>query len=150
LLNVERNGGVVKGEYVVIRQQAPKAVRREQCFEGHYPTEKRWIGQNLGATLELDFTGNGFVLRGEAKTTPGNKNATDAVVEVAVYLDDKKMETVKLPVNFTTRRHEITWRYQLTEGPHRLRLQVLRPDDKARVYLSDLITYTSKPPTSHE
>lgn len=147
LLNIERNGGKVVGDKITIKKQMPVPVAFEQSFEGQYPLDKKWIGKNLENEIELEFEGNGFVVKGENKPSQGSSwdSKSEKFAQVEVYIDEKLTETVKLPVRFTTRRHEICWKYQLPDTKHKVKLKLLNPDPEMKCYLSELIWYSSKP-----
>jgi hypothetical protein len=127
---------------VNIPYSAPKAVAFEQSFDHSFPTEKINIGKNLIDEYDFDFEGNGFVVRGEtakwASLDPGT-------FDLEVYLDGKLLEKVKLPVAFTTRRHEITWKYKLATGKHHVKLKVLNKVAGYDCKLFDAIVYAEKP-----
>lgn len=146
--NIERNGGKVSGNRVYIKKQTPLPVRFEQSFEGHFPVEKIWIGKTLAGEMEFEFEGNGFVVRGESKLRTANQGTTpsDKYANVEVYIDGQLSETAKLPVNFTTRRYEICWKYQLPETKHKVKLKLTNPDPEVNFYLSDYFYYTWKKP----
>jgi hypothetical protein len=146
--NIERNGGKVSGNMVYIKKQTPLPVKFEQSFEGHYPVEKLWIGKTLADEMEFEFEGNGFVVRGESKLRTANQGATpsEKYANVEVYIDGQLSETARLPVNFTTRRYEICWKYQLPETKHKVRLKLTNPDPEVNCYLSDYFYYTGKKP----
>jgi len=110
---IERGGGKVEGEQVTIICQQPKPVRYEKGFEGHFPTTRLTIRRNINPTAEFDFEGIGFVVKGGVRC-----NDRTYVAEVEVYLDGQLMETAKLPADNLTRRHELTWKYQLPKGKH--------------------------------
>jgi len=147
LQNVQRNGGKVAGDNVTIKLQAPVPVRFEQSFEGHFAREKKWVGQNIDDEFTIDFEGIGFVLRGEAKPKSGSTwdYSGNYVFTTELFIDNKKMQTVKLPVDFVHRRHELFWHYQLAPGKHTIRFKVLNPDPGHTVRVSDLIVYKSTP-----
>jgi hypothetical protein len=142
LLNIQRNGGHVEGENVTIRLQRPDPVRFEQNFEGHYPIEKRPVGKDLVSEYVFEFEGIGFVVRGESARWA----STDPYVARAeLYVDEKLLETVDLPANYTHRRYELFWKYDLPYGRHAVRLRILNPDDKNKIHIDDLIIYSNKP-----
>ncbi len=146
-LNIERNGGKISGENVMIKTQIPTSVKFEQSFESHYPTDKLWIGKNLEKEYEFDFEGNGFVIKGEAY--PKNTSAWDSRdpknLKMEIYIDGKLSETAELPTSYITRRHELTWKYQLTDTKHHVKLKMLDPSPEYICRMTELIWYSSKP-----
>ncbi|CAA9260662.1 MAG: hypothetical protein AVDCRST_MAG95-2296 [uncultured Adhaeribacter sp.] len=145
--NIRRNGGKVGEREVSIRVQQPQAVPFEESFAGHHPVEKRSIGQTLKDEYTFNFEGIGFVLRGEVKSEPANSNP-DYVAKAELYLDGKLLETINFPANFTTRRHDLFWKYQLPKGKHTARIKLLNPSEKAAFRLNDLIVYADRPQTA--
>ena len=92
--------------------------------------------------MTFDFEGNGFVVRAET----GKWNSNDPyVAKTELYLDDKLIENVDLPVSYTTRRHEPFWKYQLAKGKHSVRMKILNPDEKYPVFINEVIVYSDKP-----
>ena len=47
-------------------------------------------------------------------------------------------------MNFTARRHEIAWKYQLESTTHNVRLKLLNLDPEAVCMLYDIILYDKK------
>ncbi|MHA8071880.1 ADP-ribosylglycohydrolase family protein [Aquirufa ecclesiirivi] len=138
LLNIERNGGKIVGDKVYIPVEAPKAVAFEKSFDGVYPTQKIGVGKVLKDEYQFEFTGKGFVLRGEtAKWASTSSHNFD----MEVYVDGKLMEKSQLPTAFTTRRHELTWNYDLAPGKHQVRLKLLNPVEGQEVRMMDVIVY---------
>lgn len=144
---IERNGGTIRGDQVTIAVQTPKAVRLEQGFTGHFPTEKRGINQTLTDEYTLAFDGIGFVLEGDARpnATPGSRYESDFVCRMDVFVDDQKIETAHLPASFTRRRLDLTWKYQLPPGKHTVRLKLLNPNPDYAVRVRNLVVYGDKP-----
>lgn len=145
---IERNGGKVSNDNVTIAVQTPKTVRMEQGFTGHFPTEKRAINQDLTDEYTTTFEGIGFIVSGDARPkaqTGQYEYESDYAAQVDVYVDDKKLETARLPASFTRRRYDMTWKYQLSPGKHTLRLKLLNPDKKHTVRLRNLIGFSEKP-----
>jgi hypothetical protein len=93
--------------------------------------------------ITFDFEGIGFVIRGEA-IAKGDK-ASGFVFDTELYVDGKAVEKIKLPVNFTTRRHELAWKYQLPNGPHSVKLKVLNRSSKNTLSGVEAIIYSDKP-----
>lgn len=141
LANIQKNGGKVNGDQITIKQQQPLAVRMEKSFDGIYPIKKipvKWSADR--EELSFEFEGTGFVLRGNAQ---GDKS--NSVFNTELYIDDKKVETIKLPVSFTTRRHELAWNYNLPKGKHTVRLKIANPLPVQKINAGDVIIYSDKP-----
>ncbi len=143
LLNIQNNGGKINGDKIDIRVQQPVAVRFEKSFEGHYPIKK--IAASWSANkdaISFDFEGIGFVLRGDASTS---NSSSDYVFNTEVYLDGKLIESPKLPASFTTRRHELCWKYNLPKGKHSVVMKILNPSKAHEIKLGEAIIYTDHP-----
>lgn len=140
--NIVQNGGKVSGETVTILTQAVQPVRFEQSFEGHYPVEKRPVNQGLTNEFKFAFEGTGFVIRGESAQW---NSTSEYIGKMEVYLDGTLLETAKLPSKFTTRRHELTWKYQLVKKKHEVRIRLLNPDERNPIRIQDVIVYSDAP-----
>ena len=138
---VAKNGGKVDGNSVTIRTQNPRAVRLEQSFEGHHPIAKKSVEKALTSEYTFEFDGIGFVVLGETR----GDSKTNYIARMEVYIVDKLTETVELPASFTTRRHELCWKYQLPRQQHRVRLKLLNPDDNQPVRVRSYIVYSDTP-----
>lgn len=113
--NIKKNGGKISGDKIEIKKQKIIPVPWEQSFVNLMPYERPWIGKELTDEYEFEFTGNAFVINGEYKPKTGSvfdANVTK-VAAIEVYIDNAKTETIKLPMSFTTRRHEVAWKYKL-------------------------------------
>jgi len=138
---IQQYGGRINGDVVSIKLQKPKAVRFEESFANHYPFEKKWLGKKFSDDVTFEFMGTGFVVK--AETAKWNSEDT-YVAKTEMYIDDKLSEEVELPANFTTRRHEPFWKYQLPKGKHTVRLKILNPEEKNSITLNEVIFYTEK------
>jgi hypothetical protein len=145
LQNLKRNGGKETAENVTILSQTPEPVRFEKSFDGLYPVEKRIINKSLKDEYTFTFDGTGYVIRAEMAKWGNENDANLPSFKAEVYVDDKLLETVDLPVNYTTRRHEMAWNYQLPKQKHTVRLKLLNPDEKYHVHLQDVILYSDQP-----
>jgi len=139
---IEKNGGKVEGNSIIIKTQSPKTVRFEESFTGHYPIEKREVGKLLADEYQFDFDGNGFVVMGESAAW--NSTSTYAA-KAELYIDNKLVETADLPTNFTTRRHELFWKYQLPKQKHNVRIKILNREEKKPIRISNIIIYSNAP-----
>ena len=137
---IERGGGKIEGDNVTIVYQQPKPVRYEKAFEGHYPKEIIGLRRIAGQLPELEFEGIGFVVKGGVRC-----DDRDYVAELEVYLDDQLMETAKLPANNHSRRHDLTWKYQLPNGKHKVTFKWLNSKPGASINASDALIYSDKP-----
>jgi len=146
---IEKNEGLIEGNNLKIKLQAPKAVKFEQNFEGHYPVERRRIPEKnkiIEDTIEFtfEFTGIGFVIRGNSynnnSDTPSDfKNISE------LFIDDQLVETVKLPAFFTTRRYDLFWKYNLPKQKHVVRIKLKDPKNKCGLWLNDILIYSDSP-----
>ena len=142
--NIKRNGGTVSATSIAIKKQTPKAVRWEQSFVGLNPFSRQWIGKDLTDEYEFEFTGNGFAINGEEKVKPNTTGNNNEVAILDLYIDGVKTETIKLPVSFTTRRHEIAWNYELENKLHKVKLKLTNPTPTTVCFLGDVILYEKK------
>ncbi len=142
--NIKRNGGIVSTDKITIETQQPKAVKWEQSFTALRPIDKKWIGKKLENEYEFEFTGTAFVIGGEYKPTKETVSDTGhtQVATVELYIDGKLSETIKLPMSFTMRRHEIAWKYQLENTKHNVKLKLLNPDTASECFITNIVTYS--------
>lgn len=141
LQNIGRNGGTVEENQVVIKLQQPAPVRLEQSFEGHSPVKKIRVNQDVVKEYSFEFEGNGFVVRGAIYP---QQEESKYVAKTEILLDGKVIETPELPASFTTRRHELTWKYNLPVQKHTVTIRHLNPDPAYRFHIDDVIVYSKK------
>lgn len=142
LENIQRNGGKINGDNVAIKAQQPLPVKFEKSFEGIYPIAKipvKWSPNK--EEIIFDFEGTGFVLRGETAKWSSQSNY---VFNTELYVDDKLIESPKLPTSFTTRRYEICWKYDLPKGKHKVLLKILNPSIEEKFDAYEAIVYSDK------
>jgi hypothetical protein len=143
LENIKRNGGSVEGDDVIIKTQTPTAVKFEKSFDGLYPVAEipvEWTDKK--DAINFNYEGTGFVLRGE---TADWSNNSDFIFHTELYVDGKLMEKPELPVNYTTRRYELCWNYDLPKGKHNVQLKILNPSTEHNINNVSAIYYTDKP-----
>ena len=142
LQNIERNGGKIIGDKVLIKFQQPVAVKFEKSFEGIYPVEKKEVKwSDNKEEIRFEFEGTGFVLKGETAVWA---DTAAFVFNTQLYIDDKLIESPQLPVNYTTRRHELCWKYDLPKARHTVLLKILNPSKKYEFKTSEAIIYSDK------
>ena len=139
LQNITRHGGRIDKDQVTINAEKPVAVRMEKSFPGHFPVAKmqvQWAANK--DEVVFDFDGIGFVLKGDASQWDSK---SDYVFNSELYIDDQLSESPVLPVSYTTRRHELCWKYQLPKGKHHIRFKILNPSADHPISLGEVIIY---------
>lgn len=141
LRNIERNGGKVLGDKVIIKAQKPRAVRLEQGFTGMRPRLLAQGIERLGAneTMQdlIEFIGTGI-------TVHGNIQCPDKTYEaqLEVTVDGQTDRIVKLCSDFHRRTADcIYWNYDLPDGPHRVGFRLLNPNPEANIKVHRIIQY---------
>lgn len=142
--NIMKNGGEVKDNEVIIPLQKPAAVRFEKGFDGHFPVAKRTLEISGNSNeISFDFEGIGFVLSGEASVK--SVSESNYVFNAELFVDGKLVEKPKLPVNFTTRRTDLCWKYQMPRGKHSVKLKILNPVADGRLNSIEAVIYSDRP-----
>jgi hypothetical protein len=142
LQNIERNGGKVRGDNIAIKVQQPATVKFEKSFEGVYPVAKIPVTWSANKNeISFDFEGTGFVIKGE---TARWGSGSSYVFNTELYVDDKLIESPKLPASYTTRRYELCWKYDLSEGKHTVKLKILNPSKDEEFNSSEAIIYSDQ------
>ena len=140
---IEKNGGKINGEKIMIKTQQPVVVKFEKSFDGLYPLSKTAVIPSPGKNeINFDFEGTGFVLMGE---TAAWESQSDFVFMTELYVDDKLVESPQLPASYTTRRYELCWKYGLPKGKHTVKLKILNASKDVNFKTGDVIIYTDKP-----
>jgi len=142
LQNIERNGGKISGDNIKIKVQQPATVKFEKSFEGVYPVAKIPVTWSANKNeISFDFEGTGFVIKGE---TAKWGSESSYVFNTELYVDDKLVESPKLPASYTTRRYELCWKYDLRKGKHTVRLKILNPSKDEEFNSSEAIIYSDQ------
>jgi hypothetical protein len=143
LRNIEKNGGKVNADKITIVAQAPAAVKLEQGFPKIYPVVDVNFNKPDFKDVSFDFEGTGFILAGSAeKKAEGD---ADYTFEAEMYIDGKKIETLRFPTNEITRRLELFWQYELPKGKHSVNIKVLNPHSKYALNAYHYIVFSDKP-----
>lgn len=137
---IERNGGSVDNQNVTIKCQQPIAVRYEKAFEGMYPISKIDIGKTIDKVKSIDFEGTGAVFKGSVSAADHQY-----VGVVEMYVNGQFMEKANLPASYTTRRHELFWKYQLPKGKHTVTFKWLNPQKDVSIHCSEVVVYSDGP-----
>ena len=146
---IEREGGSVCDGSIVIKTQLPQKVRYEECFTGHWPVQKRKIAKSIRECPEIEFEGNGIVVRYNTVIPKGfNRDSYTPVVEFV--LDGELVSTEDMPLG---RYHKLDlfYKYNLPVGKHTLSFRLLNPVDDVDLTVYQAIIYSDKPHmTQHE
>ena len=143
LNNIQKNGGTVNAETLLIKSQEPVAVKFERSFPGLYPFDKVPAKWSTGKDeISFDFEGTGFVLRGESAKWG---SSSEYIFNTELYIDGKLVESPQLPTSYTTRRFEICWKYDLPKAKHSVRLKILNPSAEKELKIYEAIVYSDKP-----
>ncbi|MCW3116192.1 MAG: ADP-ribosylglycohydrolase family protein, partial [Chitinophagaceae bacterium] len=143
LQNIERQGGKISGDNIIIKMQSPQTVKFEQSFTGIYPVLKIPVkSPDAGNEISFDFEGTGFVLKGE---TAQWGSESKFVFHTELYVDNKLVENLPLPASYTTRRYELCWKYDLPKGKHFVRLKILNASRENEFRVSEAVIYSDKP-----
>jgi len=137
---IERNGGAINGDEVTIACQQPLPVRYEKAFEGMYPIKKEGIHKPIADVGEYTFEGTGVVFKGYVQSKDDQY-----VARAEMYIDGQLVETANLPASYTTRRHELFWKYQLPKGKHTVTFKWLNPVSNASVNFGETLIYSDTP-----
>jgi hypothetical protein len=147
---IGRNGGEELEDAVRIKVEEPVAVKYEKAFEGLFPVKSMnvpWENRSLlsDGTKEysFDFSGKGFVLNGGAGKLPGVSRDVD--LHIDVYVDGSLWEEAVIPTSFQARRHELTWKYNLEEGNHTVKVVWKDPAEGYKIDLDRVIVYGPEP-----
>ncbi|MDQ3015401.1 MAG: ADP-ribosylglycohydrolase family protein [Bacteroidota bacterium] len=142
---IEQQNGTVDEDAVSIKIQKPTTVRFEQCFEGMYPAEERYLRQEFtDKNIAIDFNGNGIVVLGNVKSRCGVAKS-DYVALLDIILDGEKIDQVKMPFDYIVRKYDIYHKYLLKEGNHHLEISWLNKDPEFSLYMKSIVIYSASP-----
>ena len=130
-------------QFPLISVQTPNVVKLEQGFPDIYPVNDISLGKKDFKQLSFEFEGTGFILSGSADKK-SDKDA-DYIFEAELFIDGKKVETAKLPTNYTTRRLELFWKYDLPKGKHKVDIKVLNPNPGYALNAWEYVVFSDKP-----
>lgn len=134
---IEKNGGKVDGDMVIIRCQTPEPVRYEESFPGHYPVEKRQIGKSLSEPVSVDFRGRGITVRYSLSSADPGYEAS-----VRVSMDGNQVDTVSVPADFRIRKQELFFMYDMEDREHTVEFEWLNRKNGVEMSVSDAIVYS--------
>ena len=143
LQNIEKNGGKIDDQNVTIQVQQPSTVKFEKSFTNLFPVSKFPAKRSENNDeINFEFEGTGFVIKGQ---TAKWMSTSDYVIDAQLYVDDKLFDSVALPVNYTTRRYDIYWKYDLPKGKHSVKFKIMNPSKEYEIESPEVIVYSDKP-----
>jgi len=140
---LEKNSATIDGENITIPVSEIVPVAMEKGFEGHFPKARTGVHKKLNnenTEIRITFEGNGFVLTGGVNKTINT--ADNVVMELEMVIDGGEPEKFTMSPEFSKRRHEITWKYQLKNQSHEVIVRILNPIAGYEVNANDLIVYS--------
>ncbi len=142
---IKKNGGNETDKEVTIATQVPMPVRMEKSFEGHFPIERREINKQFSDNISIEFEGIGIVLKGNTFEVETGKGDQKYIAKAEIMIDNQLVETIKMPLSYTTRKHDVFWKYQLPDKKHILTIKWLNPDKTVNVKVTEAIIYSTAP-----
>ena len=137
--NIERRGGKQKSNDLIFQAQNPVAAPVERSFESHNVSEIRTIENGIvEKEFTFEFEGIGFLLKGDVLSADAH---SDFAFSADVYINNRLVETIDLPVSQSRKRSDILWRYQMPHGHYSVRIVLLNPAEEHQMKLTDLIVY---------
>ena len=140
LKNIEKNGGKVFDDKVLIKVQKPKAVRLEQGFTGMTPRLLAEGIEHLGTASNgqsFEFNGIGITIYGNIECPDKNYEA-----QLEVSIDGKKDCVMKFTSDFHNRTADcLYWNYDLKNGKHKVEFRLLNPREDANIKAWRIIRY---------
>ena len=145
LENIEKHGGKIEQDQVVLKPQKPVPVKYEKGFQECSPKEILSIVENrkkLGLTnkeYSFEFTGTGFVLRGSARPRTGAEK--NHVFEIEMTIDGEHYRKILLPTDYHDRRTEICWKYNLPEKDHHVTIRLMNSQKGYFISMNEILVY---------
>ncbi len=147
--NIKINGGKINLNKISLLPQRPATVKFEKGFANHVPVKITTIKprqrrlDNVYTKSIFEFNGTGFVIKGSSRADNDSESNYKQIIEV--HVDGKLSEKAYLPIDFTKRRHEISWNYNLDHGKHVVTIKLLNPKKGYHVYLNEILIYDNQP-----
>lgn len=156
---LKNSGADFNSDSIEIPVQQIQPAQLEVGFEGHFPVKA--IDRPLGKSeifkfdyentdYTFEFEGIGFVVNGWAQNKGWSWHNREQFTEnytvlIDVFVDGKLVETSKMPTKYEIRKDGITWKFNLNEGKHTVKLVLKNPSDKYEVILQRIIIYSDAP-----
>ncbi len=150
---IERNGGKVDGDKLVIASQKPVAVRYEEAFPNHYPIYRNYVRRNISSFGEREFKGNGVVCKYHfiGNTKALSQVAPEYQAKVETYIDGELAQTLLMPIAGIGMTRELCYIYNLPVKDHKITLKWVNPTELINIYVDEIIVYSDElVMTAHE
>jgi tRNA splicing ligase len=114
-----------------------------------YPVKQLLVRKDfLEESIKINFAGNGIVVLGNVKSQCGI-STSDFVALLDVYIDGVKVESVKMPYDYTIRKYDIFYKYLLKQGDHQLEIKWTNQNPDYRIYFKSYVVYGESPVKSY-
>jgi len=98
------------------------------------------INKKITDLNQVEFEGTGIVIKGYAVASE-----KDYVAIMEAYVNGELVETIKLPINTTVRRHDLFWKYQMPKAKYTLTFKWVNPQPVANISFGEAIVYSDAP-----
>ncbi|MCQ2183974.1 MAG: ADP-ribosylglycohydrolase family protein [Bacteroidales bacterium] len=167
---IEKAGGQVDKETVIIPRQQIEVLPLEQNFVNTYPVYRDQKDAWMEDEYEFDFSGNGFCIWGNLVCLRGISKGyaarvatkhvgsevfalaeenDDYVAEIEVWIDGVLDQVSILPMKGTSRKLEPAWKYQMPEGRHKVKMIWRNPRPETYLLRINAIQYYSETPVTN-
>ena len=132
-----KNGGRENGNTIDIAYNPPVPVQFEESFSELKLKGKDSFHKSLKDIPSLEFSGVGMVLKGMLQ---GDIDQ-EYVAEVDVIMNNNIIETVKLPIKWNNRKHEIFFNYELPKDNYQVSFNWRNPIPGADIWVTEAVYY---------
>lgn len=123
-----------------IKREDIRPVALEVAFEDLKVSGKLTVEKSIDEVNPFTFVGTGLVVKGYvAGALP-----TDYTAEMEVYIDGKLHETTALPQELNHRKCELFFCYDCPVGKHAVTFKWKNPVSGGKIWITEIITYTTK------
>lgn len=136
---IRKEGGKESKKMVKIKCQTPEAVRFEESFPDLAVVGRVDIGKSLSEEVSIKNFFAGVVVNGNVSAADKNY-----IARIEVTVDGQKSQIVEMPADFTTRKLEIYYNFELKNTMHEIKFRWLNPQDGVKVNLSNAVFYAKR------
>ena len=83
------------------------------------------------------------VVRGEA--TKEDESMKESDLELEIFVDGELYEQTLMPTAFSKRKHEVAWKYNMSDGLHNVKVVLKDPVKGYGLHLSSVLIYGPEP-----